>query len=257
MSYTWAVVLIFSTSLGILGCASSNTMTKSSVPLDGSAWVLSSLPGRSLVPDVTPTARFEAGQITGTDGCNRYSMPFTAKGSTIEIGPLGPSTSMACPERTMEQAAIFKKALLDARSFRHGTGMLDLLDSNGEVVATLTAQAESLAGTSWNVTNINNGRQAVVSIVPGSTVTMVFDTEGRVSGTTGCNQFTASYSVDGNNLQFSSAATTRRACADPGVDEQEKAFLHAFESVRTMHIEGDLLVLRQEDGAMAIILKKG
>ena len=174
----------------------------------------------------------------------------------IEIGPLGPSTQMACPESTMAQAKAFTTALRTARSFRRGAGTLELLDANGAVVATLAAQASSLAGTSWSVVNINNGRQAVVSMVSGSTVTMAFDTAGRVSGTTGCNQYTAAYRAEGDTLRFSSVAATRMACADPAVDEQEQAFLRALESVATLGFEGDRLVLRDKDGAMAIVLER-
>ena len=104
--------------------------------------------------------------------------------------------------------------------------------------------------------NINNGRQAVVGIVTGSTVTMAFDTAGRVSGTTGCNRYTAAYLAEGNALRISSVAATRMACADPAVDEQEQAFLRALESVATLGFEGDRLVLRDKDGAMAIVLDR-
>ena len=103
---------------------------------------------------------------------------------------------------------------------------------------------------------INNGRQAVVGIVSDSTVTMVFDTEGRVSGTTGCNRYTAAYTAAGDTLRFSSVAATRLACADPAVDEQEQAFLRALESVATLGFEGDRLVLRDKDGAMAIVMER-
>jgi heat shock protein HslJ len=183
-------------------------------------------------------------------------MPFTTQGSRIEIGPMGPATQMACPESTMAQAEAFTTALRTARSIRRGTGTLELLDANGAVVVTFAAQASSLAGTSWSVMNINNGRQAVVGMVSGSTVTMAFDTAGRVSGTTGCNRYTAAYNADGDTLRFSSVAATRMACADPAVDEQEQAFLRAIESVGTMGFEGDRLVLRQKDGAMAIVLER-
>ena len=127
MRFAWVAGLSLSVALGLAGCASTNTATKSA-SLDGSAWVLASLPGRSLVPDATPTARFEAGRVAGSDGCNRYSMPFTAQGSMIEIGPLGPSTQMACSESTMAQAEAFTTALRIARSIRRGAGTLDPSD---------------------------------------------------------------------------------------------------------------------------------
>jgi heat shock protein HslJ len=49
-------------------------------------------------------------------------------------------------------------------------------------------------------------------------------------------------------------ASTRRACAEPALAEQEQAFLRALESVATMAFEGDRLDLRTSDGALAIIL---
>lgn len=243
--------------LGCAGCSSTGTATKpASPPLEGSAWVLSSLPGRSLVPGATPTARFETGRVFGTDGCNRYSMPFRAQGTEIEIGPIGASTKMACPENIMAQAQAFTAALLNARRFRHGAGTLELLDTRGDVLATFTAQAQSLAGTSWTVRNINNGRQAVVSVATGSTVTMAFDANGRVYGTTGANQYTGAYSADGDALHFSNVAATLRASADPAIDEQEQAFLRAVKSVANMRFEGDRLEMRSADGAIAIMLER-
>lgn len=224
-------------------------------PLDGSAWVLSSLPGRSLVAGATPTARFEDGRVSGSDGCNRYAMPFVEHGSAIQIGPQGPSTLMACEEETMAQAEAFRAALLAARRVRHGAESLELLDANGAAVATLAAQAGSLAGTSWNVIHINTG-QAIVGVLSDSTVNLVFDAEGRASGSAGCNQYTVAYSADGDSLSFSRVAATRMACPDPSVMEQEAAFLRALEWVKALQFENDRLDLLQEDGSIAMVLAR-
>src|SRR5512134_3589756 len=69
--------------------------------LNGTAWVLSSLPGHSLVAEATSTLRFEGGRVSGTDGCNRYIAPYSAAGSTLEVDPKGASTQMACPPPVM------------------------------------------------------------------------------------------------------------------------------------------------------------
>lgn len=255
MKFTWLTGLALSGAIGFAGCA--GTMAADEPPpLDGSAWVLASLPGRSLVPDTTPTAQFEAGRVAGSDGCNRYAMPFTVEGSAIRIGPVGPSTRMACPEITTAQAEAFTAALITARRFRLGDGTLELLDETGGVLVTLATQVQSLADTSWRVVNINNGRQAVVGMVSDSTVTMEFDDEGRVSGDTGCNRYTASYRTAGDALEFSSVATTRRACPDPSLADQEQAFLRALASVATLSFEGDRLDLRQTNGELGIILAR-
>jgi heat shock protein HslJ len=246
--------------LGMLamgGCASSDRSGGPSgepVSLEGSAWVLGSLPGRSLVPDATVTARFEDGRVAGSDGCNRYAMPFTTDGTTIRMGPPGLSTQMACPEPTMAQAKAYIAALTNARSFRRDDRTLALLDADGVVLAELRAQSQSLAGTSWDVMNLNNGRQAVVGIVSGATLTMAFDNDGGVSGSTGCNRFTATYRAEGDTLRLSSVATTRMACPDPALAEQEQAFLRALESVATLSFEGNRLDLRTADDALALVL---
>jgi heat shock protein HslJ len=75
-----------------------------------------------------------------------------------------------------------------------------------------------------------------------------------VSGTTGCNRYTAAYRAEGDTLRFSSVAATRLACPDQAMAEQEQAFLRALESVATLSFEGNRLDLRDADGALAIIL---
>lgn len=253
MRFAWMVGLGVAGVIGLAGCAS--TETEATTPsLDGSAWVLASLPGRNLVPDATPTARFEAGRVAGSDGCNRYAMPFEVQDSAIVIGPVGPSTRMACPEPTMAQAEAFTAALISARTFRRGDGTLELFDASGAVAVRFQAQAQSLAGTSWSVININNGRQAVVGIEAESTLTMVFDAEGRVSGSTGCNRYTAAYRAEGDALRFSSVAATRMACPNAELAEQEQDFLRALETVATLSFEGDRMDLRTADDALAVIL---
>jgi putative lipoprotein len=183
-------------------------------------------------------------------------MPYRVSGSTIEIGPTGPSTRMACPDDVMEQAEAFTGALLAARRLRQSEGVLELLDARDAVVATLAEQSRSLAGTSWTVTNINNGRQAVVGTVTGSVVTMAFDRDGRAHGSTGCNQFTAAYTGEGDALRFDGVATTRRACGDPALEEQEQAFLRAIASVVAVRFDGTHVALLDADGAMAIVLAR-
>lgn len=232
-------------------------MTKSEAPpaLDGTAWTLVSLGGNAPVGGV-PTARFEAGRVQGTDGCNRYSAPFVTKGSALEIGSRAASTMMACPSDVMKQAEAFTAALAAAKSYRVHDGRLELLAADGSVLAVLAAQPQSLVGTSWRATGINTGRGAVASLVADSSVTMSFAADGKVSGSGGCNNYSAGYRSDGNKLSFTPAAATRRMCALPGVMEQEQAFFKALETVATMRIEGDRLEMRTADGALALMLAR-
>jgi heat shock protein HslJ len=71
-----------------------------------------------------------------------------------------------------------------------------------------TATSDVLAGTSWLIRRIDR-----TELVPGEGRPMVlsFGHDGRVSGSTGVNQLTASYSVTPEYLTFGPTATTRRA----------------------------------------------
>ena len=221
-------------------------------PLDGTAWVLTALPGRTVAGGHAATLSFGAGRAQGGDGCNRFGVPYTIKGSTIDLSGAGMSTQMACPPDVMKQAEAFMAAMRGARTYRVAEGRLQLLGADGAVLATFAAQSTLLAGTNWKVTGINNGRNALVSTVGGSIVTMAFAADGKVAGSTGCNQYTTRFEADGSKFRFGVPAATRKMCADPGVMEQEQAFLKALEAVRTMRVEGSRIELRDDQGALQV-----
>lgn len=78
------------------------------------------------------------------------------------------------------------------------------------------ATSDALAGTQWEILTIDG--QAVVG--GGEPLVITFGHDGRVSGTTGVNQLTASYSLTTEYLTFGPLATTRRA-GSPELMEQE------------------------------------
>ena len=136
-------------------------------------------------------------------------------------------------------------------------GQLNLLGADGAATAIFTTQSTALAGTVWDVTGYNNGRQALVSVLADTSLTMAFSNDGKVTGSAGCNRYTAVYLVEGVKLEFGPAAATRMMCARPeGIMEQEQLFLKALETVATARFEGDRLELRTADGALAVTLKK-
>jgi heat shock protein HslJ len=241
----------------VLAACTAVSPADSPAGLDGTAWVLASLTAQPLVPGTSVTARFEGGRIVGTDGCNRYTIPYTHAGRTLEVGPRGASTQMACPPDVSRQADAFMSALTRTGAHRIEGGRLLLLAADGAVLAVFDAQAQGLAGASWRVISYNNGRQAVVSTLAGTNLTMAFSNDGRVAGSAGCNNFTAPYKLEGNKLAIGPTAATRRMCASPEkVMEQEREFLNMLETVATARFEGGRLELRTAGGELAVILAK-
>ena len=113
-------------------------------------------------------------------------------------------------------------------------------------------QPTPLVGTQWQLTAYNNGKGGVVSTVSGSQVIALFSEDGKLTGSAGCNNYTAAYKVTGDQIQISQAASTLMMCAEPqGVMEQETAYLQAIGKAATYQIEGDQLTLAVQMGDLA------
>ncbi len=70
--------------------------------------------------------------------------------------------------------------------------------------------------------------------VAGTQVTAHFMGD-RLFGSTGCNNYTTSFTTEGAALKLGPAATTMKACADP-ISQQESQFLMALSGVKTYAI---------------------
>ncbi len=109
----------------------------------------------------------------------------------------------------------------------------------------------TLAGTSWTLVEIG-GKAPVASPKP---ITMQFNNEGRVAGSAGCNQYSATYVEDARKLLVGQALSTRMACMQPGVMEQEAAFLKALSTAITFSRDGDRLQVNTADGVSLVFQK--
>lgn len=236
--------------LALAGCAAASSGGGN---LPGTNWVLTDLAGTAPVAGSSITAQFGAdGRLSGSAGCNQYSGAYTVSGSSLQISQLI-STMMACEAALMDQEGIYLKTLEQVKSFAITGDRLVLKDASGKALLTYQVQSQDLAGSSWNVTGYNNGKQAVVSVLAETTLTAEFSAEGTVSGNGGCNTFSGPYKVTGNQITIGPLASTLMACAEPaGVMEQEAQYLAALQSAATYTIQGGQLEMRTKDDAMAV-----
>jgi heat shock protein HslJ len=118
-------------------------------------------------------------------------------------------------------------------------------------------ESQDLTGTSWEAIGYNNGKQAVTSVIAGTQMDIQFGKDGTVSGNSGCNTYSGSYTVNGNQIQIGPLASTMMACEDPaGLMDQEQQYLAALQTATTYQIEGNVLQLRTADGALAADFNK-
>jgi heat shock protein HslJ len=108
-----------------------------------------------------------------------------------------------------------------------------------------TATSDALAGTEWEIVRVAD---EAVHPVDGPML-LAFGHDGRVSGTTGVNQLTASYSLTADYVTFGPLATTRRS-GNPEQMDQEHRLVQSLAGMcpfqltqHTLTIEGPLGVV--------------
>ncbi|MEZ4771013.1 MAG: META domain-containing protein [Caldilineales bacterium] len=227
-------------------------------PLEGTTWQLIAYldsAGNLTLPyrESPATLTMADGQAGGNTGCNNYFGSYTLDGDSLTFGPMG-ATMMACPEPQSMQEQAYLAGLENVASYAIVGNQLHLLNADGEIIMAFEPQVSvGLTGTIWSATMVNNGKEAVVSLINGTEITAIFGDDGSLSGSAGCNSYTTSYEVDGDSITIGMGASTMMFCGEPeGVMDQEQQYLAALQTVATWSIAGDKLELRTADGALAV-----
>jgi heat shock protein HslJ len=262
-------IALFVVAVGLLAaaCSSGATSAPAASPSAGSSLTVLSLEGPDWrlgsyvgpeggtlqVPEgLAATARFQDGTVSGTSGCNSYSGPYTVDGDSLTIGQLA-ITSMACEALPSALETAYLAALGRVTTYAIVGDTLELRASGGATVLSFTASAApDLAATRWVALSINNGSGGVTSVVAGSTVTATFGSGGELAGSGGCNDYSGSYTVDGSSMTIGPLAATKKACADPAIQQQEDRYFAALGEVATYAFSGDQLELRDASGGLLV-----
>ena len=89
----------------------------------------------------------------------------------------------------MDAESAYLKLLEAAKKYEVADGKLTFTTDDGKSLTYEATEPPDLTGTSWSVTNYNNGNQAVVGVEQGTTLTLKFATDGTVTGSGGVNTF--------------------------------------------------------------------
>jgi heat shock protein HslJ len=100
--------------------------------------------------------------------------------------------------------------------------------------------------TRWNLPPNTNGEVRTRQIPQGENsnpIQIIFDVKGdRVSGSTGCNRFTASLDEDAKGFTFKQITSTKMSCS-PARMELENDFLYELNDYRSIVRNGDQLLM--------------
>jgi heat shock protein HslJ len=227
------------------------------VPLLGTGWVLGSLVGPdgeiAIPPASAPLLSFsEDGSLSGSGGCNRLMSGFTIEGNTISINEFA-SSMMYC-DGLMDLEDRFTAGLEQVSRYEIVGDRLVLSDDAYTNVLTFFAADFMLSETQWQL-QLLNGESIPEDLLV--TLTLSSDDnhrEGIVFGSTGCNRFSGTYTMDGDRVNINVLVVTVIMC-DFGM-ETETAFLAALQDPMTYQIEFNRLVLVSETNALVFLGQK-
>jgi heat shock protein HslJ len=106
----------------------------------------------------------------------------------------------------------------------------------------------------WKVVQYQDQQGAMRQVIDASEVTVAFGVEGKISGSAGCNRYFCNVQIQEGSWTISTIGTTIMFCDEPGIMDQEGSFFRALGSVKSYHMSGDRLELRDGEGRSALLL---
>lgn len=207
-----------------------------------------------VIVDVTGGANSVVGsQQIMSDG-NQVPIAFEAAYATADINPEHDYTVGA----TIQDGAgkvIFETAesvpvLTKGHPFQDVTVTVvapnvPVADENAQTEVAADA-ASGLPGSVWRVVSLQDNPP-----VEGTTITANFGADGALTGSDGCNQYAATYAVDGATIAITPGPSTLMACPEP-VAQQATAYLEALAAAASYTIDGSQFNLIDADGKVLV-----
>ncbi len=230
------------------------SFAQSPAALEGT-WLLQSVAGQAAQGAHLSLSQ---GRATGNDACNNFSGSYSTAGvaQALRFAPQGmASTMMACPPEAEAVAQPFKAALAQTHSYSLSQQTLSLLGAEGQTLATFALQDDNLVGTQWQITGLNNGRNAVVSQASTEALRLKFLPKGKLQAQAACGLSVGTYSLQPqtHSLEVGQVCIRGQGCPRFDPQREELAQLHqALLNSSSYRRTGDKLELRDKDGALQI-----
>jgi heat shock protein HslJ len=199
------------------------------------------------------------GYLSGHAGCNSQFGAYTIEDGVLVVDGLG-STMVGCTPEREAQDMWYADVLTSSPSISWDGDTLTLVsESEDGVVTEIVFQDEEVATpdlplekTGWIVDSLMDGNMVTIASWE-SPATVTLDGEGTMRFFTGCNQGSAQYVVDGDQIRLSDATWTEAGCPDAPSQDLETAVLNVLsQDTLTWSIDVDQLELRGNDVGLGL-----
>ena len=129
-----------------------------------------------------------------------------------------------------------------------GVSTVDSQGSAEQAGQASSSAATPLTGTHWKL--VEMGGMPAVAGEGANEASLELNSDGKLSGSSGCNRLVGTYKAGKNSLRFKPAGLTKMACPDR-LMKQEEGFLEVLRQTRSYQITGDALELRDNKDVLA------
>ncbi len=119
------------------------------------------------------------------------------------------------------------------------------------VIYTIFANpGRALTGPVWIAARLNGHK-----LLPATTISAEFNTGESVSGSSGCNNYSTSYTVDGDSISFGGEIVSTMMLCDEPVNEQEREYFQALNEAASFDVNGEELTMLNGEGNTLAVYK--
>ncbi len=247
--------------LVLAGCGGSSSGTAdgstevTAADLDNTSYLSAGVEGHDLVPGTRIRLSFENDGMAADAGCNGMFGPYAVKDGVLSWSAGVGSTQVGCPDDLMKQDQ-WLQTWLQAGADATLDGDTLTLSSDGVTMhlePEVPAQAATLFGRTWTVTDLTTPSSATAIPEGVRTPTLEVAVDGTVHLDTGCNRGNTTVEAHGDTLEFGPVMTTKMACPDDAA-EVEQAVLQALEGTVTVIVDGDTATLDNGEHGLMVTL---
>ena len=115
------------------------------------------------------------------------------------------------------------------------------------IAATSPGVDDGLAATKWRLTSFGS-IETPAPVIEGTTITLEFNSGGKIGGNGGCNSYGGDYQVRNESLCLSRIISTKRACVAQNAMQQEQRYFEALGSVGRFKLSDNQMTIFYDEG---------
>jgi heat shock protein HslJ len=110
-----------------------------------------------------------------------------------------------------------------------------------------------LTQTNWTLQSCMDTTGILVPAHSGTDVTAKFESNGRMSGSAGCNRYTAVYTTRDYGISITGIGSTKMLCHVPGIMDQESAILSDLSMATSFRVSESTLKFYDANGKTILV----